>query len=614
MRHQTAISDYLLESQLFLGRAVATMILVIVLIGILIVRLIDLQIVNHHHFSTRSQANQVQLQALPPTRGLIFDRNGEILAQNLPTFSLELIPDQIPDLDTTLHDLAALITLTESDLDRFHKQLNPSRGFRKIALRFRLTDEEVARFSVNRHRFPGVDVHARLTREYPKGELTSHVIGYVGRINVEELERIDPSDYSGTSHIGKTGIEKTYEDILHGDVGVQHVETNALGRTLQVLKQTAPIRGNHLHLTLDIHLQEDATTALGDFNGSVIALHIPSGGILAMVSKPTFDTNLFVNGIDHATYQALNTSADKPLFNRSLFGQYPPGSTIKPMVGLAGLQLGIIDSAQRHFCPGFFMLPGKDHKYRDWKKQGHAAVNLDAAITQSCDVYFYKLGLALGIDKMQDFLSGFGLGEPTGLDIVGEQSGLLPSRDWKRRVHNQPWFPGETLITAIGQGFMLTTPLQLARATAILAKRGEDVQPKIVRAIETPDHSRQETLMQPHHDQRVSATDKHWDEVIASMIHVVHGARGTARAIGVDAEYTIAGKTGTAQVFSIKQDEVYQPGEIVEKLRDHSLFIGFAPVDDPQIAVAVVVENGGSGSKVAAPIARRIMDRYLRNP
>ena len=609
---QFTIKDHLHENQLFLGRAVVTGVAVVLLVGVLIVRLANLQIISHAHFQTLSRENRVKLVPLAPTRGLIHDRAGVLLAHNLPFYSLEVTPEQIEDMQQTLADLAEFIQITDADRERFERLRHRKRRFEGIPLRLRLSDEEVARFSVNRHRFPGVDIQARLHREYPLGELTAHVLGYVGRISEAELQEIDGSAYAGTDYIGKTGVEKTYEDILHGRVGHQQVEINAPGRTLRVLEQTPPAPGQDLRLFLDVRLQEEAMAALGDANGAVVAMEPDTGGVLALASKPGFDPNLFVEGIDPKTYNALNLSKDKPLFNRALRGQYPPGSTVKPFVGLAGLELAATNPGHTRYCPGFYRLPGHSHKYRDWKKGGHGTTNLDKAIVQSCDVYFYDLARTLGVDPMHNFLALFGFGNRTGIDLAGERGGLLPSSTWKRRALRQPWYPGETLIMGIGQGYFLSTPLQLAYATSVLATGGQRLRPRVVESIQAAGDAAPQSpatrneLAIPHAD------SQNWARVVESMRRVVHGERGTARRIRSEL-YEIAGKTGTAQVYTVKQDEEYDKETVAEELRDHALFVAFAPVEAPRIAVAVIVEHGGSGGSVAAPIAGRVLESYL-NP
>ncbi|MET0044308.1 MAG: penicillin-binding protein 2 [Candidatus Thiodiazotropha sp. 6PLUC3] len=605
---QSSIKDYLHESQLFLGRAIVSSILVIIALGVLVGRLFFLQVETHVRFATLSQDNRVKLEPLPPTRGLIFDRNGTILAQNLPAYSLEIVPEKTKDLQTTIDRLSEIITISEDDIQRFHRLRKQRRRFDSIPIRVRLQEEEVARIAIHRHRFPGVDVKATLLRDYPQGVQTAHLLGYVGRINEKELLQIDTSNYSGTDFIGKNGVEKSYESMLHGQVGLQQVEVNAKGRVLRVLENQPPQPGDNLQLFLDMELQSTALEALGEYNGAVVAMDIETGGVLTLVSKPGYNPNLFVDGISSKAYRALESSLDNPLFNRAIRGQYPPGSTVKPFIGLAGLEYDVVGFHQETYCPGYYQLPGKEHKYRDWKKWGHGKVDMHQAIVQSCDVYYYELARTLGIDRLHEFLTGFGFGIPSKVDLDGELSGLMPSRDWKQSKRREPWYPGETLIVGIGQGYFLATPLQLASATATLANRGHRIRPRVVATIESPDKVKRES---PKIEDVLHQLDpEHWNQVISAMTDVVEGQRGTARSIRSN-EYRIAGKTGTAQVFSVKQDEEYDEENTAKRKRDHALFIAFAPVESPKIAIAVVVENGGHGGSVAAPIARKVMDSYL---
>jgi penicillin-binding protein 2 len=605
------LKDHILESRLIMRRAMVLLGISGLLCLVLFTRLIYLQVIAHEHYRTLSEDNRVKLQPIPPNRGLIYDRNGILLAENLPSYRLEITPEQIDDMTATLDALAKIIGIREIDRTRFEQLRARKPRFESIPLLFNLSNEEVANFSVNRHLFPGVDITAGLARHYPHGPLAAHAIGYVGRIDEQALKELDTSNYRGTSHIGKIGIEKTYESLLHGTVGMQQVETTAQGRVLRVLHRDAPASGRNLYLTLDSRVQRAAEQAFGEFSGSAIAIDPNTGGVLAFVSLPSYDPNLFVNGIDVATYTALKDNNDQPLFNRALRGQYPPGSTIKPFMGLAGLEMGVTNSHSSTYCPGFYTLAGKERKYRDWKRTGHGTVNLNFAIMQSCDVYFYDLALSLGIDNMHSYLGHFGFGRATGIDILGELPGLLPSRAWKRKRHNQSWYPGETIITGIGQGFFLVTPLQMAVATAALANNGHLLQPNIVYA----EQSANSPALEPYPPRQLETITisqrEHWDEVIRAMTDVVHGERGTARHIGRDSPYRIAGKTGTAQVYGLKEEEKYDASAIDEKLRDHALFIAFAPVESPTIAVAVIVENGGGGGSVAAPIARKILDAYL---
>ncbi len=591
-----------------MGRIIVAAIIVTLALLLLLTRLLYLQVVNHEHFTTLSQDNRVKLEPRPPTRGLIYDSHGTILAQNLPAYSLDITPEKTPDIETTIQALSEIIPINEDDRKRFKRLRQQRRRFDSIPIRVRLSDEEVARFAVNQHRFPGVDVQAKLLRDYPLQEQTAHVLGYVGRINKQELQQIDTSNYSGTTHIGKNGVERTYETQLHGSVGLQQVEVNAKGRVLRVLETQPPQPGENLHLFLDMALQATAMEALKDYNGAVAAIDTRTGGVLALVSKPGYDPNLFVEGISSKAYKALRDSLDKPLFNRAIRGQYPPGSTVKPFIGLAGLEKGVVSFNQQTYCPGFYQLPGHEHKYRDWKKTGHGQMAMEDAIIQSCDVYYYELARTLGIDRLHDFLTTLGFGSRSGIDLTGERSGLMPSREWKRKARREPWYPGETLITGIGQGYFLTTPLQLASATATLANRGQRIRPRMVESIDLPDGTRKATRME---STQLSQVDpEHWEQVIHAMQQVVEGMRGTARRIRSD-HYSIAGKTGTAQVFTVKQDEEYDEKTVEKRKRDHALFIAFAPVEEPRIAIAVIVENGGHGGSVAAPIARKVLDRYL---
>lgn len=611
MPRQLTLKDYFFESRLFMNRSIVLLIVNAILLAILFSRLLYLQVFAHAHFTTLSEDNRVKLQAIPPNRGLIYDRNGILLAENLSSYRLEITPEQVDDMGATLDALEGIIHIREIDRTRFEKLLARKPRFEAIPLRFHLSDEEVARFSVNRHRFPGVDITAGLARHYPHGNLAVHALGYVGRIDEQALKILDPSNYRGTTHVGKIGVEKTHEDLLHGTVGIQQVETTAQGRVLRVLKRTPPVPGRNLYLTLDSNLQRAAEAAFGDYSGSAIVLDPNNGDVLALVSLPTYDPNPFVNGIEVADYAALRDDELEPLFNRALRGQYPPGSTLKPFMALAGLEQGITSSHSSTYCPGFYTLPGSKRKYRDWKRTGHGTVDLGAAITQSCDVYFYDLALSMGIERIHDYLKHFGFGRASGIDIVGELSGLLPSPQWKRQRRNEPWFPGETIITGIGQGFFLVTPLQLANATAALATGGRLMQPRIIHA----EQQVNSTALLPYQSrviENISVNDRHnWDAILDAMVDVVHSARGTARGIDVKDTYRIAGKTGTAQVFGLKEEEKYDAETLARKLHDHALFIAFAPAEKPQIALAVIVEHGGGGGSVAAPIARTIMDAYF---
>jgi len=604
------LKDHFKETQLFTGRVILAGIGVIVLILILVARLIYLQVFSHEHFTTLSQSNRVSIVPVAPTRGLIFDRNGNVLAQNLPSFTLELVPEKIEDIDATIESLKKVVELSDNDIKRFHKAKKRKSSFRSVPLKFRLNEQEVARFSVRQHQFPGVDIHARLMRHYPHGSTAVHALGYVGRISESELGTLDTANYKGSTHIGKNGIERFYEDEMHGLVGFQKIETNAQGRILRVLDEQRPVPGKNVYLSLDIKVQKAAEKALNNRRGAVVAINPKTGDVIALVSMPGFDPNLFVNGIDTQSYRELATSPDRPLFNRAIKGRYPPGSTMKPFIGLAGLEYDEVHGATHIDCGGWYQLKNDTHKYRDWKITGHGRTNLLGAIRESCDVYFYELSLKLGIDKIYAFNKFFGFGQKSGIDIRGETAGILPSREWKRRVKNEGWYPGETLITGIGQGFNVTSPLQLAVGTAILANYGMHIKPHLAYAMQESE-SDELTYIEPEILGFVPVEKKgNWDYMVESMRKVVHSNRGTARKIR-SKKYQIAGKTGTAQVFGIKQDEKYDKENLQDHLRDHALFISFAPVEDPDIAVAVIVENGESGGSVAAPIAKEVMDAYL---
>ena len=611
MSKREQLKDDFLENRLIRRRLVLAAIFTVVLLGLVLGRLYILQVVEHEHFSTLSDSNRIRIKALPPTRGLIFDRHGVVMANNLPAYRLEIVREQIEDLDETLLQLKQYIDYTEQDLKRFKQSSKRRRPFESIPLRLNLMDEEVARLAVNLHKFEGVEINARLTRNYPQGSHAVHALGYVGRVDERDLSEVSEVEYAGTTHIGKLGLEKFYERDLHGSVGLQQVEVNAGGRTLRVLSESPPVQGNNLHLTIDSRLQKVAEEAFAEYTGAAVAIDPNNGEVLALVSMPIFDPNWFVNGISFANYNALRDSSKRPLFNRALSGQYPPGSTSKPFYGLAGLELAVTTPEREKYCIGYYKLPNEPRRYRDWKKQGHGHMDLNNAITQSCDVYFYDLAYQMGIDHMTEFLAKFGFGVKTGVDSTGERNGLLPTREWKRRAEGLPWFPGETLITGIGQGALLVTPLQLATTTAAFALKGDRYQPHLVKSVEKiPEYNRVQTVSQLAGRYQLQR-EKNWEHVHNAMINVVHGLRGTAHRIGKDIQYQVAGKTGTAQVFGIAQDEEYDEDEVQEKLRDHALFISYAPADAPQIAIAVIVENGGHGSSVAAPIARRIMDAYL---
>ncbi len=597
------------ESGIVRNRIIILFMIILALFLILAARLVWLQIDQYQRFSTLAQNNRIDILPLAPVRGLIYDRNGEILADNLMSYNLEILPDQVRDMDVLLYKLGLLIELDDAHLESFRLLLKERPSFVRQTLKANLSEQEVAVVAVNQHRYDGVELRARLQRYYPKAELASHVIGYVGRISENDLKRIDNQAYRGMEYIGKSGIEARYESELLGKLGVVQVETNAHGRIVRKLEETTSDSGKSLYLSLDIQLQEKGVEALQGYEGSIVAIEPETGEVLAFVSAPGYDPNPFVNGISETKYELLRTSDRQPLLNRALSGRYAPGSTIKGFISLIGMENGIGHDTTS-FCPGWYSLPNHSHRYRCWKKPGHGKLDGHDSLVQSCDVYYYRLAKKLGIDRIHEGMTRFGFGAVTGIDLLGEPSGLIPSQQWKRRRFDQPWYPGETIITGIGQGYMLVTPLQLAAATATLANNGRIIPPRFLSVVEDPS-SQAKQRPAPVEPEIVQLRDNNfYARVIDSMEDVVHGEKGTARGIGRNIRYRMAGKTGTAQVKSIAQNEEYDEN-VEKKFRDHSLFIGFAPADDPRIAISVVVEHAGSGSRTAAPIARKLIDYYL---
>ncbi len=595
----------------FMARTLVAFLLCGGLVGTLLTQLYRLQVVNHAQFHTQADANRLRLLPLPPTRGRIFDRNGRLLADNLPSYHVELTRAQVTDLDAALNILTALLHLSEEEIQRFRRQLQRSNRHQPTVLKGNLTDAEVAQVAARLHRLPGVAIQTDLTRHYPLTTVASHVIGYVGRVDKRDLERLDSGQYRGTTHTGKEGVERFYETELHGRVGHRLVEMDAAGRIIQEVDKQPATAGKNLYLSLDIGLQQAAETALGDHNGAVVAIDPRNGEILAMASRPTFDPNLFVNGISHDDYQRLSEDKNRPLFHRALRGMYPPGSTIKPFVALAALEGGFIHPDKQLYCPGYFSLPNSRHRFRDWKRSGHGMTNVYKALYASVDVYFYRLSMEMGIQRMHDYLALFDIGRPIGVDLPFERTGVNPSPAWKQASYGKTWLPGETVIASIGQGYMLTTPLQLAHATATLANRGRGFTPRILHSTEDQgDAPRIKTPPQPLAPIPISQAH-HWTAVTQGLEQVVHGKHGTARKVGKTLRYRMAGKTGTAQVFSLKGGS-YNARNLPKHLHDHALFMAFAPADNPQIAVAVIAEHGGGGSSTAAPIARQVTDAWLK--
>lgn len=601
------LKDHEVDTRLIRGRLIVGAVAVIILTMLLVSRMYYLQVVQFEHHSTLAENNRIHVQSLPPTRGIIYDRNGVVVADNRASFSLTLTRERAGDWESVLDSIIEILELDSDSRALFEKRIRQGRRpFEPVPVMFELTEEQIARIAVNQFRLPGVEVAASLVRYYPHKEHFAHSVGYVGRINESELKKLDAVNYSGTHHIGKTGIERFYEDALHGQVGYEEVETNARGRVLRVLKRVEPISGQDIYLTLDIALQEAAEMALDGRRGAIVAIDPNTGEVLAMVSQPSFDPNPFVTGISFKAYGELRDSLDQPLFNRVLRGLYPPGSTIKPMVAIAGLDAGVITPSTRVFDPGFYQLPNNKHKYRNWNRYGDGWVDLDLALARSNDTYFYDLAHKLGVDRLHEYMSRFGFGQRVSLDMFEETAGLMPSREWKRNRYRQSWYPGETLILGIGQGYMQTTPLQLAQATALMASRGKWIRPHLARRVDGV----QPVDTDPPAD-IVLRDPKAWEPARLGMEHVLHGARGTARKVGEAAAYRIAGKSGTAQVVAIKQGERYNREKTQERHRDHALFIAYAPAEKPAIAVAVMVENGESGSGVAAPVAKQVLDAWL---
>lgn len=613
MRYSTELRNYRNELQNFKLRLIVFGAIVIIGFGLLAARFYFLQVLRHNHYHTLAENNRISIVPVAPNRGLITDRNGVTIAHNFFVYTLEITPSKVDNLNETIAEVSKLVEISSSDLKRFNNLKIRSHEFESIPIRTHLNEIEAAKFAANRFRFPGVEIKSRLFRHYPNGPLGVHIAGYIGRINDRDLEQLKEDDvlsnYKGTDHIGKSGIEQYYEKELHGTTGFQQVEINADGKAVRVLSSTAPVSGNNLTLSIDLKLQEIAEKGFGERRGALVAIQPQTGEILALVSMPTFDPNLFVGGIDTQNWRLLNDSIDKPLINRPLRGVYPPGSTFKPFVALAGLEAGKRKPPFAISDPGYFSLPNSRHRYRDWKVGGHGYVDMKRAITVSCDTFFYGLAVELGIEKLTDFVSHFGFGKKTGIDINGENGGLLPTPDWKQRRFKQPWYMGETVIVGIGQGYTLVTPMQLAYATSVLANKGKAIKPHLVRAV-TDIKSGKVIPTTPKVNDYITLDEENLEIVKQGMMDVTLPG-GTAARVGANAGYSIAAKTGTAQVIGIKQNEKYDEENINERHRDHALFIAYAPADDPKIAIAAIIENGGHGGSAAGPIVREVMDYYL---
>ncbi|MGX6642910.1 penicillin-binding protein 2 [Legionella pneumophila] len=609
MYRNQSFKNYRAESQHQRFRLNLLIAILIILSLILILRLAFLQISEFKRYQTLSLKNQMSVIPIAPPRGVILDRNGVLLAENIPVYVLEITPERVKDMKQTLTKLRELIpSITDEDIDSFNKTRLQNRSFVPIPIKLKLSQEEVATFASNQYHFPGVSIKARLMRHYPLGEITAHALGYVGRINIQELKQVDSTNYRATNFIGKAGIEKYYEDILHGKVGYQMVETDVSGRTLRIINKVNPHSGAKLYLSIDARLQEAAYNALKDKRGAVVVINSRNGEVLAMVSSPSFDPNIFVSGVSKADYKVLSNALQRPLFNRAVRGVYPPASTIKPFVGLAGLDKGFISTTTEIYDPGKYKLPTSSHVYRDWKKTGHGVINFKRAITVSCDTFFYQLGNKMGISNIEDMLVKFGLGQLTHVDLHEEANGVIPSARWKRQTKGVSWYPGDTLISAIGQGFMLATPLQMANATASLSQHGQRFRPHLLIKTVNSDTNEMEEY-KPFEEYPVSLRDEaNWDVVIDAMHSVLTSNEGTGYRFGRNPPYPVAGKTGTAQVYSGRQYEKAKYEDIPEHLRDNSLFIAFTPVEKPEIAIAVVVEN----DTIASTVARKVLDTYYQ--
>lgn len=579
---------------------------------VLFARFVWLQIVEHDHYHTQAEDNRISIVPVVPNRGLIVDRHGAVLAENYTAYTLEIDPTRVPDIEATIDALSELVGIAPKDRRRFQRMLDESRRLATVPIRTRLSDEEIARFAANRWRFPGVEINARPFRRYPNGALAAHVVGYIGRINQRDVERLEReglrANYRGSDHIGKTGLELFYERELHGITGVEKIEVDSSGRGVRSLARTPATPGNNLRLALDLRLQQAAEAAFGNRRGALVAIEPSTGGVLAFVSMPTFDPNLFIDGIDTQTWNELNNHPDKPMVNRALHGQYPPGSTYKPFLALAALESGHRTPQFAINDPGVFYLPGSTHQFRDWKVGGHGIVDMHRSITVSCDIYYYRLGFEMGIELIAKWVSKFGFGRRTGIDLAGEAVGINPTPEWKRRRFRQPWFLGDTISVSIGQGYSLATVLQLAHATALLANRGIAFRPHLVRHIQDArDGSLRATVAEPVIDLRFRP--ENWEVIHRAMVDTV--VSGTAARSGAGARYAFGGKTGTSQVIGIAQGARFDASRVDERHHNHALFIAYAPAEKPRIALAVLVENGGSGSAAAAPIARALFDFFL---
>ncbi len=624
MPRRVRIKDHWAEQRIFMIRGIVAGVIVAMLLLTVAGRLFYLQVIKHAYYAELSQGNRVHTDPIPPSRGLILDRHGVVLADNLPAFQLELVREQVggmPELDAALARLVAIGLLDSDDIRSIKRTILSHHVYESVPIKLALDDEEMARFAVHRYEFTGVDIRTRLSRHYPFGPMAVHALGYVAAISEQDLTRIDSATYAGTTLIGKLGVEGAYENDLHGTPGYREVLVNAAGRPVErqgaytpKLNTRQPVAGSDLILSLDMRVQRAAEDALSGKRGAAIAIDPHNGDVIALASTPGFDPNAFARGLTTKQYDALQNDIDKPLINRALRGAYPPGSTVKPFFALAALKYGVMTPEQTIFCPGHFSLPGSSHLFRDWKPKGHGTISMRHAIQQSCDVYFYTVANRLGIDRMHDFMTTFGFGDLTGIDIPGEKPGLMPSTEWKRHAYKRPaeqvWFAGETISVGIGQGYMLATPMQLAHAVSGIASRGQIFKPRLVTAVRAPGSDATTPRPVQPEPSLTAVTADQWNVIVDGM-ELATGPGGTAAAATAGSPYKIAGKTGSAQVFTIGQNEKYNEKQLSERMLDHALFISFAPAEDPKLAVAVFVENGKHGGSTAAPIARKMFDAYL---
>ncbi|MBL1378745.1 penicillin-binding protein 2 [Zobellella iuensis] len=605
--------DHGAESSLYWRRALTSFVGILLLMGVLLANLYHLQVNQHQTYQTRSNDNRIKVVPIAPTRGLIYDRSGTLLAENRPIYSLEITPEQARDLEATVDGLIALLELDPALKERFLADVRRQRRFNPIVLVSRLTEAQVALFSINQHKFPGASIEAYLKRFYPYGATFTHVIGYMARINDRDVERLREenklANYAATHDIGKLGVERYYEDLLHGQAGYQEVEVNNRGRVIRTLKYKPPIPGSDIYLNIDIGLQQKAQKLMADRRGAAVIMTPQDGKVLALVSSPSYDPNPFVHGISGPEYRALLNDPNRPLINRASQGIYAPASTVKPMLSVMGLNEGAFTAGTRFFGGPHFQIPNTSRKFRDWRRWGHGWMDVYRAIEISADTFYYDLAYRLGIDTLHDYMSRFGFGQFSGIDLHEEASGIMPSRGWKQARHKQPWYQGDTISVGIGQGYWTATPLQLARATAIMVDRGETVHPRLLHGIKGPDGMIPMPISKG--EPIALKQDSFWDVGLAGMYRVVHGSEGTARRAFADTPYKAGGKSGTAQVFSLAENQQYDHDNTKEHLRDNALFVAFAPYQNPEVVVSVVLENAGGGSSNAAPVARALLDLYM---